>query len=658
MLERAKSMATSGGSGNSVSSQSVITRRVAIVGIDFALVILSLPLALALRFGFSEFAAQLDLLWRAYAAYLPIGLVTLIFIRLDRIPWRYTSLADAVAIGRGAVLLNLLFLAALFLLTRLEFFPRSAILINTLLVAAMMVGARLVMRLYHERQLTGVLGGSLARILGQSGNRETAVLIGSGDDAEAFIRQLQRDPEAKLRVGAILTGRREAVGTRIHGVPVQGTFDQMEKVVEDLKQEGARPALLIIASSSIVGQDIANLLERSHAIDMPIKRLPRPTELRRAASRFDVQALELEDLLARPEVKLDRHLASQALSGRCVLVTGAGGSIGSELTRQLARLGPARLVLVDNSEYNLYSIERELAGMANAPLTICHLADIRDATRISDLIEAEKPDFLYHAAALKHVPLLEDNPDEAVCTNVLGTVNVVDAAISAGVGTFIMVSTDKAAKPTSIMGATKRIAEAYCQSLDIARSGDNGTQVMTVRFGNVLGSRGSVVPLFQKQIEAGGPITITDEAATRYFMTIREASQLVIQASVMERPSAQAGSIVVLNMGEPVRIVDLARNLVRLSGLDPDTDIAFDFVGLRPGEQLTEDLFAQGEVPTPTGHADLMIARPSIADRALITRYIGSLGEAARAHDRGETCRLLAQYQTPPADPAQQAAGS
>ncbi|MHA1523101.1 MAG: polysaccharide biosynthesis protein [Alphaproteobacteria bacterium] len=632
--------------------QPVITRRVAIIGIDFALVVASLPLALALRLGFSDFLDNLDLLWRAYAAYVPIGLATLVFMRLDRIPWRYTSLADAVTIGRMAVLLNLLFLAALFLLTRLEMFPRSAIIINSLLLAVLLAGARLGMRLYHERQFSGLLGGGPGKIT----RRDGAVLIGSGNDAEAFIRQLQRDPDASIKVCAILTGRPEAVGTRIHGVPVQGTIGQMESVVDDLAQAGSRPAMLIIASSSIGGPDIADLLERSHAIDIPIKRLPRPTELRRAASRFDVQPLELEDLLARPEVRLDRHLASQALSGRCVLVTGAGGSIGSELTRQLARLGPARLVLVDNSEFNLYTIERELSALVNAPAIACHLADIRDAKRITELILTEKPDFLYHAAALKHVPLLENNPDEAVCTNVLGTLNVVDAALAAQVGTFIMVSTDKAAKPTSIMGATKRIAEAYCQSLDIASAGDNGTKVMTVRFGNVLGSRGSVVPLFQSQIEAGGPITITDEAATRYFMTIREASQLVIQASIMQRLSIEAGSIVVLNMGEPVRIVDLARNLVRLSGLDPDTDIAFEFIGLRPGEQLTEDLFAKGEVATPTGHADLMIARPSIADRALIKRYIGSLGDAALAHDREETRRLLAQYQTPPDDSVRQAA--
>ncbi|MFV2091530.1 MAG: SDR family NAD(P)-dependent oxidoreductase [Hyphomicrobiales bacterium] len=637
-----------------MSTHSVGTRRLVIVGIDFALVALSLPLALVLRLGFGGFLTDLDLLWRTYAVYLPIGLVVLLFMRLDRIPWRYTSLADAISIGRVALLLNLLFLAALFLLTRLEMFPRSAIVINTLLLAVFLAGARLMLRLYHEQQISRLLGGGFLRNFGRLDNRDSAVLIGADNDAEAFVRQLQRDPKANLTISAILTNRAEAVGTRIHGVPVRGTIAQMEQVVDELDRAGSRPALLIIASASIQGHDISDLLERSHAIDIAIKRLPRQTELRRAGTRFDIQPLELEDLLARPEIKLDPQLASQALSGRIVLVTGAGGSIGSELTRQLARLGPARLVLVDNSEFNLYTIERELATMVNAPPVTCHLADIRDKARISDLMQADKPDFLFHAAALKHVPLLEDNQVEAVCTNVLGTVNVVDAAVDAQVGTFVMVSTDKAAKPTSIMGTTKRIAEAYCQSLDIASAGDNGTRVMTVRFGNVLGSRGSVVPLFQKQIEAGGPITITDEAATRYFMTIREASQLVIQAPVMQRPSKEAGSIVVLNMGEPVRIVDLARNLVRLSGLDPDVDIAFEFVGLRPGEQLTEQLFADGEVSSSTSHADLTIARPRIADRALIMRYIDQLAAAAVAHDRDETCRLLGQYQSPSQPPALQ----
>jgi len=619
-------------------------RRYAVLAIDSALTLLALPVAFALRLGVDGALLQPELFTGTIMLYAPIAIAVLAGARLDRIPWRYTSLSDALVIVRTAALLNLIFLASLFLVTRLDAFPRSAIIINGMLVALALIGIRLALRLYLEGRLTGFFrfGPSPADATG-----EAVLLIGVDDAAEAFIRQCRRDSSGAYRVVAALSASRDAVGTRIHGVEVRGGLKDFEHVVGKLTKRNLRPDLVVLAASDIEGTVIRDLFRRSQEAGIPVKRLPRHTELRRADGRMDIQPLDLEDLLARPEVRLDRDLAGSTIAGRCVAITGAGGSIGSELCRQIAALGPSRLVLVDNSEFNLYAIDRELGpfGVDLVPA----LVDVRDRDGVMALFAAEKPDFVYHAAALKHVPLLEANPDQAVRTNVLGTRNVADAAVAAGAAKFVMVSTDKATRPVSIMGATKRVAESYCQALDMETRQSGGTRVMTVRFGNVLGSRGSVVPLFQEQIARGGPVTITDEAATRYFMTIREASQLVIQASVMDRLGLEPGSIVVLNMGEPVRIVDLARNLIRLSGYEPDRDIRLEVVGLRPGERLTEDLFDEGEEAVQTDHRDLMIARPGAADRALIERYIESLARAAEARDEPEVRRLVRRYLTAPA---------
>jgi len=614
-------------------------RRYAILAIDFSLALVAMPLALVLRLGVEGLISQPAMLTDAMLLYGPIAFAVILGSRLDRIPWRYVSLSDAVVLGRTAVLMNLILLAALFLLTRLDAFPRSAIIINTMMVVFLLSGVRLAVRLFLEGQLNGFFrfGPSPAAVEG-----ELVLLVGAGDAAETFIRQCRRDKSGRYRVVAALAIGPEAVGTRIHGVEVRGTAEAFDRVVEKLTLRNLRPKLVVLASADIDGVGARDILKRGQDAGIPVKRLPRHTELHQTGKRIRIQPLDLEDLLARPEIKLDRELAEISIAGKCVAITGAGGSIGSELCRQIASLGPRHLVLIDSSEFNLYAIDRDLSstGISRA---LC-LADVRDRDGIMALLGTEKPDVVYHAAALKHVPLLEANPHQAVWTNVFGTQNVADAAVACGANKFVMISTDKATSPVSIMGATKRIAESYCQALDMESRQSGGTRVMTVRFGNVLGSRGSVVPLFQQQIANGGPITITDEAATRYFMTIREASQLVIQASVMDKIGVEPGSIVVLDMGDPVRIVDLARNLIRLSGLVPDRDIKLEIVGLRPGERLTEDLFDTNEEAVPTDHRDLMIARPNISDRALILRYIESLGRAAADRDGAEIRRLVDRY--------------
>jgi O-antigen biosynthesis protein WbqV len=346
------------------------------------------------------------------------------------------------------------------------------------------------------------------------------------------------------------------------------------------------------------------------------------------------------DLLGRPQTVLDREAMDRLVRGRRVLVTGAGGSIGSELVRQISARNPAKLILVENSEFQLYAIDREVEETWPQLARDAAIADIRDAERLRWLMHAHRPEIVFHAAALKHVPLLEANPSEGALTNAIGTRNVADAAIGAGVQAVVMISTDKAVNPTNVLGASKRIAEMLCQTLDAAAG---GTRFVTVRFGNVLGSSGSVVPLFQRQLAAGGPLTVTHPDVERYFMTIREAVELVLQASVLatsDEASARGG-ILVLEMGEPVRIQDLARRMIRLAGKRPDIDVTVAFTGLRPGEKLFEELFHAEEQATPTSITGIKLAQSRAADLARLRAALDRLEALARAGDAEATLAAM-----------------
>jgi FlaA1/EpsC-like NDP-sugar epimerase len=345
--------------------------------------------------------------------------------------------------------------------------------------------------------------------------------------------------------------------------------------------------------------------------------------------------------LNRPQVPLDRDGMVRLIQGRRVLVTGAGGTIGSELARQVAALGPDLLVLVDNGEYALWQIDLELGENSPHVQRRAVIADIRDETRLRDVFERMRPELVFHAAALKHVPIVEDNPLEGLLTNAVGTRHVADAARAVGAKAMVLISTDKAVNPTSLMGASKRLAEMYCQGLDVAaldaasRGSRNGMRCVTVRFGNVLGSTGSVVPLFQRQLSRGGPLTVTHPDMQRYFMTVREAVGLVLQASVVGtsngHPSDDTpGGIFVLDMGDPIKIVDLARQMIRLAGYRPDQDVEIRFTGLRPGEKLYEELFHGKEPPRATGFAGLLMATPRTADPAIVGRAIDEIASACR----------------------------
>jgi O-antigen biosynthesis protein WbqV len=443
-----------------------------------------------------------------------------------------------------------------------------------------------------------------------------------------------QDRQPAYRVIGLLTLAARQTGRRIHGCPILGALDSSGAVLERLRQEGRLPQLLVVTTPDLTGPALARLLEESDRLGLQVRRAPRPTALAPASEILALKPVAIEDLLNRPQIPLDREGMARLVQARRVLVTGAGGTIGSELARQVAALGPEKLILLDNGEYALWQIDLELAETHPHVAREAIIADIRDDGRVRSIFDRVRPELVFHAAALKHVPMVEANPLEGLLTNVVGSRHVADAARAVGAQAMVLISTDKAVNPTSVMGASKRLAEMYCQALDIAaRANVSGMRCITVRFGNVLGSTGSVVPLFRRQLERGGPLTVTHPDMQRYFMTVREAVGLVLEASVVGLAAqlGEDGGIFVLDMGKPVKIVDLARQMIRLAGLRPDQDVEIRFTGLRPGEKLYEELFHGREPPEPTGHPGLLMATPRTADPAIVGRAIDDISAAGRA---------------------------
>ena len=636
---------------------------------DVTMAALSFAMAMYLRLGEAVLGYEPRLILLYCVAFTAIAAVIFLLTGLYRGIWRYASLPDLINIARAATLTELVFLPVMFFFTRLDALPRSILLIDWLVLIALLGAPRLGYRIFKDRGLDHLLerNGRAARI--------PVLLISTKEGADSFIRETARDPDALYRVVGILSDTSARVGREIYGIPVLGTLDRLEQVVADLDRRGRRPQKLVITAQAMPGAEVRRLLDRAETLAIPLARAPRSTEFQqtRADNARPIEPIALEDLLGRPQAVLDREGVVRLIRGRCVLVTGAGGTIGSELTRQIAALAPDRLVLVDSSEFLLYSIDGELRerwpGLSIRPL----LADVRDRHRIEAVIGGEQPQIVFHAAALKHVPMVEANPVEGVLTNVIGTRNVAEAARAHGVSQMVMISTDKAVDPASVMGATKRLAEAICQALDVqesrreapGRPGIMGTRIVTVRFGNVLGSTGSVVPLFTRQLAAGGPLTVTHPEMTRFFMTVREAVELVLEASASAPEPEQGdlrGKIFVLDMGEPVKIVDLARQMIRLAGLTPDRDIKIDFIGLRPGEKLHEALFHGAEAPIPTVNPALRLAAPRTADYAVLARSVDELEEHARAGREIRTLdllgRLVPEYHAPGAIPSPAATAS
>jgi len=604
------------------------------LSLDAALAVVALPVALLLAgpgswpapgwWGLAIPLAALSMLGPAWALGLPQQY------------WRYSGVRDLLQVLGASIGAAALFSAGLWLVGAWHSPNQAFVVLHAMAVAGLLGIPRLNARLRTIRRIA------------EEGDTQPVLVVGGVDQADLFIRALEQERKPAYRVQGILARRSRQVARRIQGHPILGTIEEADAVLETLRNEGRLPALLVLASPDLNGPVLEALLDAADHHGVPIRRAPQPTLLGQAArpqdaAKIDLRPVSIEELLDRPQVPLDREGMARLVQGKRVLVTGAGGTIGGELARQVAALGPSVLTLLDHGEYVLYEIDLELSERHPNVVRRSVLADVRDEARMRRLMEEIRPELVFHAAALKHVPMVENDPLEGLLTNAHGTRIVADTARAAGCSLMVFISTDKAVNPTSVMGASKRMAEMYCQALDMSARGDEarhpgqGMRCITVRFGNVLGSTGSVVPLFRRQLERGGPLTVTHPDMRRYFMTVREAVGLVLQAAVVGAvdredapPELREGGIFVLDMGSPVKIVDLARRMIRLAGLRPDEDVEIRFTGLRPGEKLFEEMFHGQEPPRPTQFPGLLVATPRTADAALVARALDEIASAAR----------------------------
>ena len=590
------------------------------VAVDGALVALAWILSWYIRFDARPRYYDRYLEWDVVLGVVAIMLPVFVAFGFYNRWWRYVSTKDMWGVLRGVVTAVV---ATFLVFTLLDFHPaavpRGIWIVDLLLVLAFVMGVRLLARTLIERPA--------ARTIVARGKE--VLIVGAGDAAQLILRELQRNPAIGYTPIGLVDDDPRKKNLRLHGIRVLGTTDELPELIRE-----RRPDELLIAIPSASGDVRERIVEIARAQRVPVKTLPGLHELITGDLNLagQIRPVEVEDLLGREPVETDLASIAGYLAGEVVLVTGAGGSIGSELCRQIARMGPTRLVLVDNSEPGLFEIERELVHEREFHATAAVLGDAGNAAKMRQVFEKYRPTVVFHAAAYKHVALVEANPIEAVRNNTLVTRTVADIAVEFGAKRFVLISTDKAVHAKGVMGSTKAICEWIVESW--GHREDTTTRFCAVRFGNVLGSSGSVIPIFRKQIARGGPVTVTHPEMTRFFMTIPEAVQLVIQAGAI----GGRGQVYVLDMGEPVKITDLAETMIRLSGKEPGVDVAIEFVGARPGEKLHEELWADSETVTPSSHeAIMLVTRPPIDQHWLEDE----LDELARLVDAGETLELI-----------------
>ncbi len=607
------------------------------VGVDAVLVAAAWWLAWSLRFEHRPVYYDRYLDWSIVALVVAIKLPVFALSGFYNRWWRYVSTRDMWVAFRGVVLASVaVFLVfTLFEVHRVNV-PRGVWFIDLLVCMAFVAGSRLLARTIIERPLPG-------RIVTRG---KEAVIVGAGDAGQLVVKEMQRSPALGYTAIGLLDDDPRKRNLRLHGVRVLGTTADLDHVIRD-----RRPDEVLIAIPSASGQLRARIVETARALDVPVKTLPSLSDLVSGDADLarQLRPVEVEDVLGREPVEVDFPSISEYLKGEVVLVTGAGGSIGSELCRQIARVGPGKLVLLDHAEPALFEIERELVRERGFRAAAAVVGDVRDPVKLRQVFDKYRPGVVFHAAAYKHVALMEANPLEAVRNNTLGTRVVADVAVEYGAKRFVLVSTDKAANPKTVMGQSKALAEWIVETW--GHRVEVGTRFVAVRFGNVLGSSGSVVPIFRRQIARGGPVTVTHPEMTRFFMTIPEAVQLIVQAGAI----GGRGQVYVLDMGEPVRIVDLAEKMIRLSGKEPGNGIAIEFVGPAPGEKLHEELVGDGETVSPSKHPKIdLITRPPVdpewleAELALLERLV----------EDGETLELVGELRRLVEEPRRERAGA
>jgi len=589
-------------------------KRIVVILSDIALIVFTFYLAFWIRFLEEGlfFPRYFPLFKQTLPLIMVVYFVSFVFFGLYKGLWRYASINDLMRIFRAILVGALLSVAGMVFILGLRAFPRSIFIIHPLLLFFFIGASRLGIRLFKETLLSLFSGIS---------DHKRIILLGAGDAGEIILRESQRHPEHGYKVVGFVDDEAEKINRHIHGVKILGTIDELPRIVREKYIDE-----IIIAVPSATREEVRRIIDVCSEAKVPYKITPSLSELVSGKVSFSqIRKVEVEDLLSREVVKLDLEKISHYISGKKVLITGAGGSIGSELCRQLIRFNPKQLILFARGEFSLYNIEGELRekypSVALAPV----IGDVRDKERTQAVLAYCKPEVIFHTAAHKHVPLMEVNPCEAVKNNVAGSRILMEAAEDYGVRHFVLISTDKAVNPTSFMGASKRVAELLLQAV----TQGSKCRFCAVRFGNVLESRGSVVPLFKKQIEKGKPLTVTDSRVSRYFMTTSEAAQLVIQAGAM----GEGGDIFVLDMGKPIRIIDLARDLIRLSGFEPDVDIKIKITGLRPGEKLHEELVAKKERAQPTWHEKILAVKANEIDAKGFRKKVEELEELAIKED-------------------------
>ncbi len=601
---------------------------------DAVMAALSFALSIHLRLGFDAAYTSMPFFLPGILLFTAVSITVFISMRLYRGLWHFASMEDLVTIVKAVSLAVLVFAFLMFTISRLDGFPRSTLIINWLLLIFMLGAPRFAYRLYKDKGLNIAFKHDVKHI--------PLLLYGAGNAAEIFVRDSLRNAEIMYRVVGIIDDDPKRSDRTIHGVKIYSGTNILPLIIRKFERKGIKLQRLVL-TEEVSADTLKHMLEVADSHGLTLSRLPR-LELRahdRAFASFadKLRPIDIEDLLGRPQAMRNIGLMNGLIAGKSVVITGAGGSIGSELCRQIAALKPRCLIFYELSEFALYSIHREIQQAH--PTLECHalLADIRDGAALNEVFGCHKPDIVFHAAAIKHVPLSEENPLAALDVNVCGTASVASACAAHQVGLMVTISTDKAVHPSNVMGASKRLAERV-----IAACPDSSTKYVIVRFGNVLGSQGSVVPLFEKQLAQGGPLTVTHPDMTRYFMTIREAVDLVIHAAAIGNEQSDHHALFVLDMGEPVNITNLARQMIRLSGLIPDEDIAITYTGLRPGEKLYEELFYKEEMPKPTTIKGVMQATNLLKDNAIPPLALDALEKCCKERRMSDALALLKQY--------------
>ncbi len=594
----------------------------------------SFYISLYLRFGYA-FNAEADYIKLGIPLFTVVCLSTFITMRLYKGLWRYASLRDLTAIIKAVTLAIVIFLALMFMVTRLESMPRSVLAINWLLLVVMLGAPRFIYRLVKD-------GGIGLDLFTLQDERIPVLLVGLGTQADLFLRDSANNKQFMYRVVGVVDDNPSTHGRSVRGVRVYGGLDSLAKIIDKLERKGAKPRRIIITGDLLIGTEMKDVLEVAEGRGVPLARLPSLSDFKEGqANSLEARPVAIEDILGRAQNRLDYATMQSFVANRRILVTGGGGTIGGEIVMQVCSFKPAKVVILDNSEFNLYEITRRIRGEYPEIDITSAFADVRDEAALKAIFMDKKPDVVFHAAAIKHVPIAEENPAEAVHTNVFGSMNVLAAANGSGVQVMVLISTDKAVNPVGVMGAAKRLAELCCHSL--AMDAGVSTRVVAVRFGNVLASRGSVVPLFREQLANGGPLTVSHPEIIRYFMTLREAVGLVITASALaeQSPNTQGMAVYVLEMGAPVRIKDMAEQMIRLAGLHPYKDIEIIYTGLRPGEKLFEELFYPEEAPSPTAHPGVMIAKGVELDKEMLRQNLIPLRDATLKRDDAKVRELL-----------------